>query len=139
MDISRWLLKNLKVLRGIYRAWYVLWQSVIASIALMWITMVGFLLCKLPPLTTLPRMLPVYLTVGLGLILLVLSMIGLVVCLAVLSEKWWKWTKRSIFKKVRNRIWDLEYNVQEANQKAFRLEAINLEKLKELKNASWQV
>lgn len=139
MDISKWFLKNLGVLRGLYRAWYVLWQGTIATIALMWLTMVGFLLCKIPPLTTLPKMLPVYLVIGLGLLLFAMSIIGLGIVLTVLTENWWRWTKRSIFKKVRNMTWDLEYNVQEAEQKALKIELKNREKLAELKNATWEL
>jgi len=139
LDISKWFLKNLGVLRGLYRAWYVIWQGVIASIALMWLTMVGFVLCKVPPLDTLPKILPMYLTMGLGIVIFIASIIGLVIVGCVLTENWWKWTKRSIFKKVRNMTWDLEYNVQNAKQLVYEQEVRDREKLSELKNAAWEL
>jgi hypothetical protein len=139
VEISKWFLKNLGVLRGLYRAWYVLWQGAIAAVALTWITLVGLVLCKLPPLSTLPKIIPVYLVIGLGLVLLVMSVVGLVIVLAVLIDNWWKWTKRSIFKKVRTMTWDLEYNVQMRKEKTEEIERKNREKLTELKNAAWEV
>jgi hypothetical protein len=137
--VKKWLLKHLKVLRGIYIAWYVLWQTVVATVAVTWLTLVGFLLHKLYPLSKLPAMIPFYMMLGIGLALIVLSFVGLIIVLATLSDNWWKWNRRAIFRRVRNRTWDLEYDVQEEKQKRLHQEAAMLAKLAELKNATWEV
>lgn len=139
MKLTKWLLDNLKVLRGLYVSWYVLWQTTIVAVALTWITMIGLVLCKLPPLDTLPKQIIIYLGVGVGLAAIVTSVVGLVIVLAVLTDNWWKWTKRSVFKAVRNKTWDLEYTVQQAKQAEIQREMADLAKLAELKDPKWEV
>ncbi len=139
MKVTKWLLEHWKVLKGLYIAWYILWQTAIAAVALTWLTLIGLVLCKLPSLDTLPKMVIVYLGVGVGLATIVASVIGLIIVLSVLTDNWWKWTKRSVFKIVRNKTWDLEYTVQQAKQAARHEEAAALAKLAELKDPKWEV
>ena len=139
MDISKWFLKHLKVLKGLYIAWYIVWQTAIVAVALTWLGLIGLLLCKLSFLTTLPQNTLMYLTVGVGLVIFFAMIVGLVIVGTVLTENWWTWSKRSIFRKVRNKTWDLEYVVQNAKQLEYEQEVRDREKLTELKNAAWEL
>jgi len=80
-----------------------------------------------------------YLTVGVGLVIFFAMIVGLVIVGTVLTENWWTWSKRSIFRKVRNKTWDLEYVVQNAKQLEYEQEVRDREKLTELKNAAWEL
>jgi len=139
LDISKWFLKHLKVLKGLYIAWYIVWQTAIVAVALTWLGLIGLLLCKLSFLTTLPQNTLMYLTVGVGLVIFFAMIVGLVIVGTVLTENWWTWSKRSIFRKVRNKTWDLEYVVQNAKQLEYEQEVRDREKLTELKNAAWEL
>jgi hypothetical protein len=104
-----------------------------------WVGTLGALMHSLPPMDKLPEHVAIYVLLGIGFVLSLIACIGLVIVLCFLTEKWWTWIKRAVYKRTRNRIWDLEYDVQEANRLA-KVEEYKAEaKLAELKNATWEV
>jgi len=118
---------------------YALGQFVIALVGLVWVGALGALLRELPPLNKLPTHIATYVLLGIGCVLMVMAIIGLIFVLCLITEKWWEWIRRAVYKRTRNKIWDLEYDVQEAKRVAYVEEKKALNKLTELKNAAWEV
>lgn len=139
MRIKKWLLKNKQWVGRAYASVFVLGHVLTAMFALVWIGALGALIRELPPLNTLPCAIPTYILLGIGLIALVLCVIGFVIVCCVLTDNWWQWVRKTVRRRAKLRVWDLEYDVREAEQKAYAIELKNREKLTELKNATWEV
>ena len=116
-----------------------MWQGALALLCLILVTAVAALLHSLPQLSVLPKHMATYILIGIGFVLSLMAIIGCVTIGCILTDKWWTWTKRAIFKRTRNRVWDLEYDVQEAKRLAKVEEYKAIAKLAELKNATWEV
>ena len=139
MKIGKWFLKNKKWLRRVYVSAYAAAHIVAASIALVWVSAVGCLISSIPPLSQLPRIIPTYILVGIGFVLFILCIIGLIFICSLVTEKWWEWAVRSVRRRVRDRILDLEHDEYERlnRENARRREEERL--LQDLKNSTWEV
>jgi hypothetical protein len=137
--IHKWFLNRKKLIKRLYITAYVVWQTLFAMVVMVWIGTIGGLLSYIPPLNTLPKHIPICLGLGLGCLVMIMAVIGFVIVCCVLTEEWLKRTRRAINKRVRERIWGLEYTVQEAEDKERRMRFELQQKLNELKNASWEV